>query len=128
MLVKKKETPFAELRAFLKDPSLGKENEVFPGVLLKNNELGWEFIPCGQERFVCLPPGDRDDAFYTPWIGYKEGNDVRLYNVVNSGFRERNLPVQVTEEEDIVIEHMEIDNGLEDVWSRDMTNTFSTGF
>ena len=59
------ETPIAEIRAILDNES-GDVQEAFPGLIIQEDESGWEFHSFGDKRVICLPPGDRNSPFYHP--------------------------------------------------------------
>lgn len=63
--VKAMETPIAEIRAFL-DSESGDVQEALPGLIIQEDESGWELHPCGDKRVICLSSEDRKSPFYHP--------------------------------------------------------------
>lgn len=147
-LLKEKSTPVGEIQAYLKDISLRNQPAVSSDMLVSLNEPKWEFKPFGSRRVVCFPPGNRDNIEYLPWVGYREGNCVRLFNFVGTGFRPKRVEAgtevnsmeverdEVHEEQDE--EQDEVQDEVQDVqdpilnvgmcvdpWEYDIRNTFA---
>lgn len=124
------ETPIAEIRAFLDNSTTDGVQEPFSGLIIKEDELGWELYPYGDKRVVCLPPGDKNSPFYHPWIGYRSPDGIKLYHYVNTGFKEIPLPEQTMEEDGPVLESIQMDEEVEgdETWLNDMMNKFSNNY
>ena len=123
------ETPIAEIRAFLDNES-SEVQEAFPGLIIQEDESGWELHPCGDKRVICPPPGDKNSPFYQPWIGFRSKNGIKLHHYVKTGFKRIHPPEQPAEEDDPVFEPMEVEEELagDEGLLGDMTNKFSGNY